>query len=280
MKRLPRLAAKPVSSPWTTAHPIIDAMCRVRQRDSEDRLLEVLVWAREREELLNRLPHLAARPVSRRAASADTGKAPLDPNFREDPLPYLTHVPFAYPVHDVDIAEDPTQRRPDGLLLDDLPATPGRLFKSAMPFRYDNGQLLAEARSLGVRVVVMLVSDKEARENAECDLRAEYASSSRALDCIHMPIKDYGVPPAVAMDAFEKSVADCVTALRAGRNVLVHCAAGIGRTGMFLACVLRRVEKLDGGDAILRIRSLPGMAGAVETQAQEDLVHLFPADAS
>ena len=230
-------------------------------------------------------------------------------------MPYLTHVPFAFPGHrqPPHVPVDPEARgragghasfadplgghASAGPLGVDLPLSRGRLFRSAMPFRYDKGELLAEARREGVRVVVMLVSDKEAEEKTQRavpgasvrtrraspastatapghDLRAEYAS--RDLERIHMPIRDYGVPEGPEKDAFEKSVADCVKALGGDRNVLVHCAAGIGRTGMFLACVLRRIEKIDGGEAVLRVRSVPGMAGAIETQAQEDFVHLFP----
>jgi protein-tyrosine phosphatase len=61
--------------------------------------------------------------------------------------------------------------------------------------------------------------------------------------------------------------------LRIGRHVAVHCRAGMGRTGMFAACLAREVLGLSGNEALVWIRRL--VPGAVETRGQEDLVRAY-----
>jgi len=54
--------------------------------------------------------------------------------------------------------------------------------------------------------------------------------------------------------------------------VLVHCAAGIGRTGAVLAAYLIRTENLSATEAIFRVRSQ--RPGSIE-KGQENSLHLF-----
>jgi protein-tyrosine phosphatase len=56
-----------------------------------------------------------------------------------------------------------------------------------------------------------------------------------------------------------------------GQNVLLHCAAGIGRTGTAAACVLKRLG-LPVDEALQRVRE----AGSnPETAVQSGLVNWF-----
>jgi protein-tyrosine phosphatase len=88
---------------------------------------------------------------------------------------------------------------------------------------------------------------------------------------VALPIVDFGVPEEAAL---RDAVARVLVQLEAepGRPVHVGCRAGIGRTGLFLACLARAagVE----GDALDYVR-LHYLAGAAETEAQQAMARGF-----
>jgi hypothetical protein len=70
---------------------------------------------------------------------------------------------------------------------------------------------------------------------------------------LRSPIVDHSVPSGAAQ--VQKLLADIRTALAAGRNIYVHCRAGIGRTGLIVGCYLAE-EAADGKAAIKRLNRL------------------------
>jgi len=61
---------------------------------------------------------------------------------------------------------------------------------------------------------------------------------------------------------------------KAGKNVAIHCHAGLGRTGLFAACLARRQLGLDAEEAIQWIREL--VPGSIESDEQERVIRKFP----
>jgi len=96
-------------------------------------------------------------------------------------------------------------------------------------------QVWDELRRRKVKVLVNLAEPDEVRKKSP-----EYASviEANAIPCqyIAFPIEDYGVPQ--DQMAFWNLALQVATALKEGSNVLVHCAAGIGRTGTAATAVL------------------------------------------
>ena len=83
---------------------------------------------------------------------------------------------------------------------------------------------------------------------------------------LHLPIDDFSVPKEYQVWEF----LDFVWRKRAeGLPVLVHCAAGLGRTGTMLAFYLKSLG-YTGRRAILEVRKK--RPGSIETPEQEDLV--------
>jgi atypical dual specificity phosphatase len=79
----------------------------------------------------------------------------------------------------------------------------------------------------------------------------------------HIPVVDMAPPSIKAIIEFLKFSEDC---LKKKKAVLVHCTAGLGRTGTMLSCYLVK-NGIDPFEAIRRIRQL--RPGSVETLEQE-----------
>ncbi len=66
-----------------------------------------------------------------------------------------------------------------------------------------------------------------------------------------VPMRNFGLPEDPS--AFRREVASIAQALRNGDAVMLHCAAGIGRTGSTAACVLKALG-LDTEESLQRVR--------------------------
>jgi len=144
---------------------------------------------------------------------------------------------------------------------------PGMVYRSPMPFSYFDHQATAleEFRQAGVDTVVMLIADGEDRERSGLDLKKLYAENNMAV--IHYPIVDFAIPgDQTEMQAVISQVGQLV---QQGSHVAVHCFAGQGRTGMFIALLGRQLLGLEGDEAIAWVRN---HFKAIETKAQEQVV--------
>ncbi|SRR6266550_1663984 len=112
---------------------------------------------------------------------------------------------------------------------------PGKLALSARPRGGDwLEDDLASWRREGVDTVVSLLTPDE---TTELDLDNEARSvKAQNMDFDSFPIRDRQVP---ASQTSLASVLERINAdLSTGKNVLVHCRQGIGRTGTVAACLL------------------------------------------
>ena len=138
-----------------------------------------------------------------------------------------------------------------------------------MPGRFEPW---AHFQALALRERLALITCLTPRtELAELSPPYAAAVAGGALPCawLHLPICNFGVPDDPI--AFRNGVAQIAAALGQGQAVLLHCAAGIGRTGTTAACVLKALG-LDSWQALQRVRD----AGSnPENAAQSGLVDWF-----
>jgi protein-tyrosine phosphatase len=123
-------------------------------------------------------------------------------------------------------------------------------------------------RAMGVEVVVSLLEDRE------LDRRAPGlfpALDRHGIRLARYPVVDFGAPVDAA--DFARLLDRVHDHLAAGRGVLAHCNAGLGRTAVFLAALLRYSGFR--GDAVAEIRRLY-RPDAMREPAQETFVRHFP----
>jgi protein-tyrosine phosphatase len=133
---------------------------------------------------------------------------------------------------------------------------PEKLAKSYIP---DNADLL-EWRSAGIQSVVNLLEEYY-DDVTQQELR-------HGFTVLHSPIPDMCAPP---LDQLQMIVQWIDQEIGAGRKVLVHCYAGIGRTGIVLAAYLMHTG-MPMHDALSKILSV---GSEPQTKEQRDILEDF-----
>lgn len=147
----------------------------------------------------------------------------------------------------------------------------GTIYRSPLPFSplYDPRGILLEAYlDAGVDVVVMLTPEDEARKLTGQDLRARF--EDLGLTVIYAPVPDFLIPGG---SEFQATLDKTLQAARAGQTIVIHCHAGIGRTGIFTACLARIVFNLTGEEAVSWVRQV--IPHAVENDQQFQFIQAF-----
>jgi atypical dual specificity phosphatase len=87
---------------------------------------------------------------------------------------------------------------------------------------------------------------------------------------LHVPTEDFSAPD---MEQIDEAVEFIQNRLENNEPVMVHCAAGIGRTGTILACYLVKYQKLSAKDAIQKVRK--ERPGSIQSESQEIAIGLY-----
>jgi protein-tyrosine phosphatase len=127
----------------------------------------------------------------------------------------------------------------------------------------DHGAAMARC---GATTVVCLVEAYELADRYPDYLH--WVRTNRGGKAVWFPIHDLHAPTQADVAPF---LTDLVRRLEDGEHLLMHCAAGIGRTGTMAACLLMQLG-MTRDDALAHVAAHRPMAGP-EVGAQMDLVN-------
>lgn len=134
----------------------------------------------------------------------------------------------------------------------DLPASvKGSLLLGGMPGRFEPwSSFEARARAASLGLVVCLTPHVELEELSPT-YHAAVARGALPFRWLHVPMRNFGLPEDAA--GFREGIHQVAQALRDGDTVMLHCAAGLGRTGTTAACVLKALG-VGTEEAMQRVR--------------------------
>ncbi|MFW5713917.1 MAG: protein-tyrosine phosphatase family protein [Brevefilum sp.] len=157
-------------------------------------------------------------------------------------------------------------------LLTELPyGLKGEVYRSPLPHSplFDpDRRLLGIFAEAGVDVIVMLTPEEEVRDVTGKNPKQLY--DGFGFEVIYAPVEDFSIPE---QGAFQRPLQRVLNAAQSGQTVVIHCHAGLGRTGMFAACLAKIVLSLSGEEAVQWIRQY--VPEAVQTVQQYRFVENF-----
>lgn len=150
----------------------------------------------------------------------------------------------------------------------DLPP-PARLLLASMPGRFEPWpEFVFHAERERLDLVLCLAPRDEVATLSPVYFNA-IAQGTLPFRWLEVPMANYGLP--ADLPGFHDGIDHAAASLLRGQRVLLHCAAGIGRTGTAAACLLKRLG-LPVHEALQRVRD----AGSnPENAIQSGLVERF-----
>ena len=131
------------------------------------------------------------------------------------------------------------------------PEVPGQLWLGAMPGRFEPWSgFEQQAERTGLAAVVCLTPRSELSELSP-EYHAAVVAGRVGFRWLHLPMRNFGLPEDPA--GFRREIHGIVDALQRGDAVMLHCAAGMGRTGTAAACVLKALG-MQTPEALQRVR--------------------------
>lgn len=118
---------------------------------------------------------------------------------------------------------------------------------------------LAWLRQQGVQLLISLTEDP---------VRRAWVNEA-GLMAMHVPVDDMEPPTQEQLDQCTSAIA---RAVEGNIAVAVHCGAGMGRTGVILACYFV-TKGMDASSAVAKVRRI--RPGSIETEEQVDAVVEF-----
>jgi len=123
------------------------------------------------------------------------------------------------------------------------------------------------AEKYGTNLLVSLVEDHELRELRIERLVAAFAAHD--IRVLRRPFPDLGVP---TLEMAKTTVSDVLEAVGRGKNVVIHCKGGLGRTGLIAACALV-ASGVDAASAMRAVRD--ARPDTIENQTQVKFIEAF-----
>ena len=150
---------------------------------------------------------------------------------------------------------------------------PGRLFSTRMPrdIVEDPGERrdwIHKCKKNKLRVICVLTETEEFKKYSGMDGLLDFYREECGLIVYNRAIPDFQIPTSGDL---VNNILDLTYHLSKGRNCLVHCAGGSGRTGMVIAAIIKNLGVYDPVARIRRVKST-----YVETYEQELFLKNIP----
>lgn len=149
------------------------------------------------------------------------------------------------------------------------PTAAGQVWLNAMPGRLEPWpRFLAEAAAKGIQEVLCLNPMFEVQRLSPAYAQA-IAEGRLPFRWTHLPMQDFGLAAEVA--SYRAAVDTLAQTVASGGVVMVHCAAGIGRTGTTAACLLKTL----GVDTAVALQRVLDAGSNPESALQRGLIDSF-----